>query len=41
MEPLEAGTEAPDFTLDSIDGTPISLSDYRGQVVLINFWTPT
>ena len=32
------GGEALDFTLDSLDGGPVSLSDFRGQVVLINFF---
>jgi thiol-disulfide isomerase/thioredoxin len=29
---------APDFTLMSLDGRPVKLSDYRGKVVVINFW---
>ncbi len=29
---------APDFALALFDGTDVQLSDYRGQVVLINFW---
>ena len=29
---------APDFTLPSRTGDSISLSKYRGQVVMINFW---
>lgn len=29
---------APDFTLKSIEGTNTRLNEYRGQVVLINFW---
>ena len=29
---------APDFTLTSIKGEEITLSDYRGKVVVINFW---
>lgn len=31
--------EAPDFELPSIDGEMVSLSQYRGKVVLISFWT--
>ena len=29
---------APDFTLKSNDGKNLRLSEYRGQVLLINFW---
>ncbi len=38
--PLSAGTggSAPEFTLPDRDGSDLSLSDLRGQVVMINFW---
>ncbi|KNF07605.1 thiol-disulfide oxidoreductase ResA [Gottschalkia purinilytica] len=32
------GEEAPDFTLRNLDGKEVSLKDYRGKIVLINFW---
>jgi peroxiredoxin len=32
------GDTAPDFTLETIDGHEISLSDYRGKNVILNFW---
>lgn len=32
------GRQAPDFTLPTLDEQTISLSDLRGQRVLINFW---
>ncbi len=32
------GFLAPDFTLDTINGEQITLSDLRGQVVVINLW---
>jgi thiol-disulfide isomerase/thioredoxin len=31
-------TEAPDFTLQSLDGKSLRLSDLRGKAVLLNFW---
>jgi len=35
---LAAPVIAPDFTLDDMDAKPHALHDYRGKVVLINFW---
>src|SRR5512146_916945 len=32
------GTLAPDFTLQSLDGKTVRLSDFRGKAVLLNFW---
>jgi len=29
---------APDFALESINGETVHLSDFRGKVVLLNFW---
>jgi peroxiredoxin len=29
---------APDFTLDDASGVPVKLSEFRGKVVLLNFW---
>ncbi len=33
-----AGEKATDFTLKSLDGENVSLSDFKGKVVLVNFW---
>jgi cytochrome c biogenesis protein CcmG/thiol:disulfide interchange protein DsbE len=35
---VAVGEIAPDFELISFDGETYKLSDYRGSVVLINFW---
>lgn len=35
---LKPGTEAPDFTLKTPEGKEVSLSDYRGQYVVLDFW---
>ncbi len=32
---------APDFTLPTLDGKNVSLSDYAGKVVLVDFWSTT
>ncbi|MBD3307932.1 redoxin domain-containing protein [candidate division KSB3 bacterium] len=31
--------EAPPFSLPSVEGGEVSLSDYHGSVVFLNFWT--
>lgn len=38
-EGIEPGQLAPDFTLTNLEGEEVSLSDYRDQYVMINFWT--
>ncbi|HEY8449706.1 MAG TPA: TlpA disulfide reductase family protein [Bacillota bacterium] len=35
---VEIGKEAPDFTLESLDGQAVSLSAFRGRPVLLYFW---
>jgi cytochrome oxidase Cu insertion factor (SCO1/SenC/PrrC family) len=35
--PLDSET-APAFTLASLAGKPVSLSDFRGRAVLLYFW---
>ena len=32
------GTPAPDFTLETLDGKNVSLSDFKGKAVVVNFW---
>ena len=34
----EVGKLAPDFQLQSLDGQAVSLGDFRGKPVLLNFW---
>lgn len=41
VEEVEAAQSiymAPDFELETVDGKPISLADYAGKKVLLNFW---
>jgi thiol-disulfide isomerase/thioredoxin len=37
-DPLSNGMSAPGFELDSLGGKQVNLANYKGQVVLINFW---
>ncbi|MBN1302873.1 MAG: TlpA family protein disulfide reductase [Anaerolineales bacterium] len=32
------GFSAPDFTLQTLDGMLVTLSEYQGQIVLLNIW---
>ena len=32
------GAEAPDFSMNTPEGTPMKLSDLRGKVLLVDFW---
>jgi len=36
--PVTKSGPAPDFTLQSLDGSSIRLSDLKGKAVLLNFW---
>lgn len=39
--PIPSATQlqpAPDFTLKQLSGEPLTLSSYRGKVVLLDFW---
>jgi cytochrome c biogenesis protein CcmG/thiol:disulfide interchange protein DsbE len=35
---IKPGNRAPDFTLKNAKGEDVSLEDYKGKVVLLNFW---
>ncbi|NTW89222.1 MAG: TlpA family protein disulfide reductase, partial [Desulfobulbaceae bacterium] len=34
----DATSKAPDFKLQTIDGKPLRLSDYKNKAVILNFW---
>lgn len=38
LEKTMVGKPAPDFTQNDAEGNPISLSDFKGQYVLVDFW---
>jgi peroxiredoxin len=38
FEAAEVGARAPVFTLPTMEGDTFRLEEYRGQVVLLNFW---
>ena len=38
VDMLKPGTTAPDFTLKDINGKSVSLSDFKGKKVVLQFW---
>jgi len=34
----DSAESAPDFTVETFEGQEVSLSDYAGQIVVLNFW---
>jgi peroxiredoxin len=38
LEHLQPGMSAPPFSAETLDGKKVSLNDFRGKVVLLNFW---
>jgi len=38
LAPVMRGKQAPAFALTSLDGKKVSLADYKGRPVLVNFW---
>lgn len=38
LKALQNGAPAPNFSIPSIDGKSISLSDFKGKFVLLDFW---
>ena len=38
MQNLSVGKTAPEIASEDIEGVPFKLSDYRGKVVMLDFW---
>ena len=38
LDALAIGKPVPDIVGEDLDGKPMKLSDYRGKVVLLDFW---
>jgi peroxiredoxin len=36
---IDVGQRAPNFTLNDLEGNSVSLEDFKGKVVMINFWS--
>jgi peroxiredoxin len=40
VEMLKVGAVAPDFTTTDLAGKPVKISDFKGKVVILDFWAP-
>ena len=38
LEAPKIGKPAPDFALNDINGKKVTLSEYKGKVIILNFW---
>jgi peroxiredoxin len=38
VKPVSVGHQAPAFTTTGLDGKPVSLADYKGKYVMLDFW---
>jgi peroxiredoxin len=38
IQRISPPVEAPDFTLENLEGSLVSLKDFRGKLVFLNFW---
>lgn len=39
MSLLSTGSPAPQFTLPDLSGNRVSLADFRGRILILNFWS--
>lgn len=35
---IEVGKLSPNFTLENLEGEEVSLEDYKGKIIMLNFW---
>lgn len=38
LQPMKEAAPTPEFSLNTPDGKKVSLKDFRGKIVLLNFW---
>ncbi|WP_316811547.1 TlpA disulfide reductase family protein [Pedobacter heparinus] len=38
LKSVQVGQPAPEFTINSVEGKPVKLSDFKGKYVMLDFW---